>query len=165
MDVIAEPLTGEAFASFGEVIMAPRTERRRYFKDALGDSRADVKLRCWVSRIAPAQTLPLRCEVMEHHPCGTQTFVPMSVSRFLVVVTDPAPDGGPDAYHLRAFIGSSGQGVTYRANVWHHGMVALDEPALFVVINWKDGGPLDEKFVPLTEPAIVRLPQHPDDRP
>jgi ureidoglycolate lyase len=162
VDLVAEPLTSEAFAPFGEVIMPPTQGRRRYFKDALTDSRADAKLSCWISRIAPTSRLPLRCEAMEHHPCGTQTFVPMSVSRFLVVVTAESPDGGPDTRHLRAFVGSGRQGVTYRANIWHHGMVVLDEPALFVVINWKDGGPLDEKFVPLPEAVTISVPPTPE---
>jgi ureidoglycolate lyase len=157
LDLVAEPLTGEAFAMFGEVITPPTNERRRYFNNPLRDSRADAELRCWISRIAPTQNLPLRCELMERHPCGTQTFVPISVSRFLIVVA-VAGDDHPDVHHLKAFIGSSRQGVTYRANVWHHGMVVLDEPALFVVINWKDDGPLDEKFVTLTEAVTIRLP-------
>jgi ureidoglycolate lyase len=120
--------------------------------------RADAKLACWVSRFAPAPALPLRCKMMEHHPCRTQTFVPMLVSRFLVVVAQPGPDGEPDARRLRAFLGSGGQAITYRAKVRHHGMVALNDPALFVVINFKNNGPLDERFVMLSEAATVRMP-------
>lgn len=165
MELLAEPLTSEAFAPYGDVITVPTRERRRYFHDALGDSRAEARLTCWISRIPPTPSLPLRCEIMEHHPCSTQTFILMSMSRFLVAVTSAGSDGAPDPRHLRAFVGSSGQGLTYRANVWHHGMVALDEPALFVVIGWKGGGPLDEKFVPLSEAVTISVPPNPEAHP
>lgn len=158
LEVAAEPLTAASFAPFGDVLEgAPKG--RRYFDNSLGDTRAHAKLRFWLSRIAPAPALPLRCEKMEQHPCGTQTFAAMAVSRFLVVVAPSATDGGPDPAGMKAFIGSPGQGITYRVGTWHHGMVALDAPALFAVMMWKDGGARDEVFVTLSAPVIVHVPQ------
>jgi ureidoglycolate lyase len=158
-EIAAEPLTAAAFERFGEVLEGAPTGRR-YFDEFLGDTRPEARLRFWLSRIAPTAALPLRCELMEQHPCGTQTFAAMAVSRFLVIVAPSAADGGPDPAGIRAFVGGPGQGITYRAGTWHHGMVALDAPALFAVMMWKDGGARDEVFVTLPAPVSVHVPQN-----
>lgn len=158
----AEPLTAEAFAPFGDALEGPDTGRRRHFDEILGDMRPQARLRFWVSRIPAVSLLPVSCEIMEHHPCGSQTFVPMRVSRFLIVVAPPLNDHEPDTSRLKAFVGRAGQGVTYRAGVWHHGMVALDTTALFAVLVWKDEGPLDERFVTLARPVSVHVDPSPE---
>jgi ureidoglycolate lyase len=158
IEITAGALTATGFADFGDVLEGAPVGRR-YFDEGLGDTRAEARLRFWLSRIPPATTLPIHCELMEQHPCGTQTFAAMGVSRFLVVVAPSAADGGPDPTGAKAFIGSPGQGITYRAGTWHHGMVALDAPGLFAVMMWKDEGPRDEVFVKLPAPVIVNVPQ------
>jgi ureidoglycolate lyase len=158
MEITAEPLTAAGFAGFGEVLEGAPSGRR-YFDEGLGDARPEARFRFWLSRIAAASAFPIRCETMEQHPCGTQTFAAMAVSRFLVVVTPPAAGGGPDPGRLKAFVGTPGQGVTYHVGTWHHGMVALDAPGLFAVMMWQDGGPRDETFVKLPAPVTVHVPQ------
>lgn len=158
----AEPLTAEAFAPFGDVVEGPDTGRRRYFDEILGDTRQKARLRFWVSRIPAVDLLPVSCEIMERHPCGSQTFVPMCVSRFLVVVAPALNDHESDPSRLKAFVGRTGQGVTYGAGVWHHGMIALDMTALFAVLMWKDEGPLDEIFVTLARPVSVNVEPAPE---
>ncbi|MGE0426324.1 MAG: ureidoglycolate lyase, partial [Reyranellaceae bacterium] len=73
--------------------------------------------------------------------------VPLDVSRWLIVVCPHAADGGPDAAKAVAFVAGPGQGVTYRANTWHHGLTVLDRAARFAVLMWRDGGSTDEEFV------------------
>jgi ureidoglycolate lyase len=158
IEITADALTAHGFAEFGDVLEGAPVGRR-YFDEGLGDTRPEAKLRFWLSRIAPATIRPIRCELMEQHPCGTQTFAAMGVSRFLVVVAPPAADGGPDLTATKAFIGSPEQGSTYRAGTWHHGMITLDAPGLFAVMMWKDEGPRDELFVKLSAPVIVNVPQ------
>lgn len=158
IEITADPLTAAGFAEFGDVLEdAP--SGRRYFGEGLGDTRPEARLRFWLSRIPPAAALPIRCELMEQHPCGTQTFAAMAVSRFLVVVAPAGADGGPDPAGTKAFIGSPGQGITYRAGTWHHCMIALDAPGLFAIMMWKDEGSRDEVFVNLPAPVIVHVPQ------
>ena len=81
----------------------------------------------------------------------------MSVSRYLLALAPSLPNGGPDVTRMRAFIGRKGQGVTYRAGVWHHNILALDEPALFAVLIWQDGGNRDEVFVPVSQPISIAV--------
>jgi ureidoglycolate lyase len=82
----------------------------------------------------------------------------MLVSRYLLALAPSLSDGGPDVSRLRAFVGRTGQGVTYRAGAWHHGILALDEPALFAVLIWQDGGVRDEVFVPVSRPVSIVVP-------
>jgi ureidoglycolate lyase len=155
--LIAEPLEASAFAPFGDVLEAPTQGRRRHFDSILGDTRPNARPRFWISRVPVLEHLPAACEMMEHHPCSSQTFVPISVSRFLIAVAPGLGDGQPDLQRLRAFVGRSNQGFTYRAGVWHHGIRALDEPAIFAVLIWQDGGRHDEVFIPVSRSISIAV--------
>jgi len=99
---------------------------------------------------------PLRAEMLERHEFSSQSFVPVDVDRWLIVVAPHASRGGPDLAGLRAFIATGRQGVTYRPNTWHHGLTVLDRPGRFAVFMWRAGSK-DEEFVPVT-PFTVRIP-------
>ena len=94
-------------------------------------------------------------KVLERHEHSSQSFIPLSVSRYLVLATRDAPGGGPDVLRLRAFIARAGQGVTYAMGTWHHPVTVLDAPASFAVLMWRDGTASDEEFVPLTISVTV----------
>jgi ureidoglycolate lyase len=158
MDLIAQTLTAAAFAPYGAVVAAPAEGRRIAADAGLVNRRPAARLSLTVSRLAPLADLPLRASVLERHVFSSQTFLPLAVGRYLVLVAPDAPHGGPDAAHAVAFVGCAGQGVTYRAGVWHHGMTALDRPAEFAVLMWCDGGSGDEEFVPLAAPLTVTVP-------
>jgi len=67
------------------------------------------------------------------HEFSSQTFVPLDVGRWLVVVCPHALLGGPDVAHGRAFIAGPDQGITYRMNTWHHGLTVLVRPGRFAI--------------------------------
>ena len=157
MELIPQPLTKEAFASFGDVIDVPEAPGRTYYNDALGNLRPDAQANLSLSLKAETPDRPLRSDYMERHEFSSQTFVPLDVERWLIVVAPHAKAGGPDLAGVKAFIANGKQGVTYRANTWHHGLTVLDKPGRFAVFMWRDGGKSDEEFVPV-EPFIVRIP-------
>src|SRR5258708_607661 len=64
--------------------------------------------------------LPLEMKLLERHEFSSQTFVPLDVGRWLVVVCPHAPLGGPDVAHSRALIAGPDQGITYRMNNLPH---------------------------------------------
>jgi ureidoglycolate lyase len=99
--------------------------------------------------------LPLEATVMERHEFSSQSFVPLDVSRWVVVVAPAGPDGGPDPSRAVAFLPAPGQGVTYHANTWHHPLTILDRPARFAVFMWRDGTTTDEEFRTLGTPFTV----------
>ena len=157
MDLTPQPLTREAFAPFGDVIDVPQQAGRTYYEDALGNLRGEAKPSLSMSFRVPTPDRPIRSELMERHEFSSQTFVPVDVARWLIVVAPHAKAGGPDLTGVRAFIANGKQGVTYRANTWHHGLTVLDRPGRFAVFMWRDGGKGDEEFVPVA-PFTIRIP-------
>ncbi len=156
VDVTTQPLTAEAFAPFGDVIDVASMDRRTYYEEALGNLRPAAKPSLSVTFKAPTPDRPLKSEMLERHEFSSQTFVPVDVGRWLIVVTPHAAAGGPDMTQLRAFIADGQQGVTYKPNTWHHGLTVLDRPGRFAVFMWRAGSQ-DEEFVPV-KPFSVHIP-------
>ena len=156
MEIVPQALTREAFASFGDVIEVPNEVGRTYYDDALGNLRPNARPSLSMTCRAPTQDRPLKSETMERHEFSSQSFVPVDVGRWLIVVAPHATQGGPDMTEARAFIATGQQGVTYKPNTWHHGLTVLDRPGRFGVLMWRAGAK-DEEFVPVT-PFTVKIP-------
>ena len=152
-----EPLTRANFAPFGDVIDVPNEPGRKYYEDALGNLRPAAHPSLSLSLKAETPDRPLKAELLERHEFSSQTFVPIDVARWLIVVALHAKAGGPDLAGVRAFIATGQQGVTYKPNTWHHGLTVLDKPGRFAVFMWRDGGKGDEEFVPVA-PFTIRIP-------
>jgi ureidoglycolate lyase len=165
--LLARPLTASAFSPYGDVVSARSeggsaanqgTALRFDRAAALESLRPSARPNLAVFQSHP-QALPFTVRLVERHPFSTQVFLPLVCERFLVCVTSTRPDGGPDVLGLRAFICGPGQGINYRAGVWHHPIVAIDGPAEFAMLAWEDGteGDCEERL--LDEPcAIVVAP-------
>ena len=156
--LVPEPLTPAGFAPYGEVIAPPAQSGRTYFDAGLGDRRKGALASLSMIRVPPLAALPMRATVLERHEFSSQSFVPLSVSRWLVVVAPPATGGGPDAKRAQAFVAGPGQGITLHAGTWHHGLTVLDREAEFAIFMWRDGGPGDEEFVTLATPFDIAVP-------
>jgi ureidoglycolate lyase len=157
MELIPQPLTQEAFAAYGDVIAVPEVAGRTYYEDALGNLRPTAHASLSVSLKAETPERPLKADLLERHEFSSQTFMPLDVGRWLIVVAPHAAAGGPDLAGVKAFIANGKQGVTYRPNTWHHGLTVLDRPGRFAVFMWRDGGKGDEEFVPV-QPFTIRIP-------
>jgi ureidoglycolate lyase len=157
MEIETQPLTAAAFAPYGDVIDVPNEPGRTYYEDALGNLRPAAHASLSLSFRLPATEAPLEARLLERHEFSSQTFVPIDAARWLIVVAPHAADGGPDTAAIKAFIATGRQGVTYRANTWHHGLTTLDRPGRFAVFMWRDGTKGDEEFVPVT-PFTIRIP-------
>ena len=137
-----EPLTRDSFAPFGDVIEAGESIRHFAINSGFAEryhdlARIDVAQQGGHPLIsifrARQRVFPMAVQTMERHPLGSQTFIPMSQQRFLVVV---APGSAPpQGSQLRCFITQAGQGVNYRAGVWHHALIALHTTSDFLVID------------------------------
>lgn len=157
MDLIPQPLTRDAFAPFGDVIDVPDDPGRIYYDGALGNLRPEARASLSLSLKAETADRPLRSDYLERHEFSSQTFVPLDVGRWLIVVAPHATGGGPDLSGMKAFLATGRQGVTYRPDTWHHGLTVLDRPGRFAVFMWLDGGKGDEEFVSVP-PFTVHIP-------
>jgi ureidoglycolate lyase len=156
MDITPQALSREAFAPFGDVIEIPDHAGRTYYEESLGNLRADARPSLSVTLKAETPDRPLRADLLERHEFSSQTFVPIDVQRWLIVVAPHAAAGGPDLGGVRAFLATGRQGVTYKPNTWHHGLTVLDRPGRFAVFMWRDGTKRDEEFVPV-KPLVIHI--------
>ena len=143
--LIAQPLTQEAFAEFGDVIDSVghtpmlindgMTERYHALaRVETGGPEGEALINLF---FAKPYALPMRLFSMERHPLGSQAFVPLDARPFLVVVAPKSEQLVPT--DIRAFVATGNQGVNYRSGVWHHSLIAPDEAARFLVVD--RGGP------------------------
>ncbi len=157
-----EPLTAEAFARFGNVIGTRGGHDERtinygyttawYDLADIDVARDDGRPLVRLFETRP-MARPVRIRTMERHPLGSQLFMPLSVSRWLMVV---AERGNFDAKTLRAFLIGPDQGVNLRPGVWHHFSLALDTPARFLVLDREGPGVHTEEH-DLTEAEQVLI--------
>ncbi|RVT87019.1 ureidoglycolate lyase [Rhodobacteraceae bacterium CCMM004] len=136
--IVAQPISPEDFAPFGDVIEAAGQPDRIINQGLCGrwhdlarvdfsEGRAGIS----VFRAKP-RALPYRIEMMERHPAGSQAFVPMSLTSFLVTV---AHDQGDRPGLPRAFTTAPGQGINLHRGTWHGVLTPLHAPGLFAVID------------------------------
>ncbi|MFD4836589.1 ureidoglycolate lyase [Achromobacter sp. NPDC058515] len=150
-----QPLTSQAFASYGEVVEHQGAARRHYLTEPMRHGPDAIRNACWVSRLDAPATRPVSIELMERHRYAAQTFVPLSGAPYLVVVAPTGPDDLPDMDRLQAFLASGRQGVCYRVGTWHHGLTVLAGPAEFLVMMGQTGRNDDDEFWRAPAPHIV----------
>jgi len=134
-----EPLTAAAFAPFGDVLEAAGAPSQiineglceRFHDRARLDFGLDGRAGISIFRAEP-RALPLTVAVVERHPDGSQTFIPMSADPFLVIV---ATDAHGEPANVRVFRTAPGQGVNLLRNTWHGVLTPLAQPGLFAVID------------------------------
>jgi ureidoglycolate lyase len=102
--------------------------------------------------------LPFEAKVMERHPLGSQTFIPLnpnSGQRYLIIVAPANCENEAEILeHLTAFIAQGFEGVTYSKGVWHHPLISLDEISDFIVIDrLGPGNNCDE--IPITSRIVI----------
>jgi len=159
-EIVIQPLTRETFSPFGDVIEMEGASSfpinhgmcRRYHDLAKVETTGD-NARTMISLLrGRPYELPLKLEMVERHPFGSQAFVPLSGNPFLVVAAHDQPDGPTDPV---AFLTGPGQGVNIHRNVWHGILTPLEGQSDFVVIDrGGDGVNLQEHFYP--EAFLIR---------
>ncbi|GAA5236271.1 ureidoglycolate hydrolase [Verticiella sediminum] len=155
MLIIPTPLTAEAFAPYGHVLQCPRQPARQYHDPILANLRGSGASPS-LSLITVAPTaLPLRLTALERHAYSSQTFIPLDVAAYVVIVAPRAPDGGPDGGAAQAFLAGPEQAVSYHADTWHHGLTVLERQARFAILMWRAGDDGDEEFRPIAPVSVA----------
>lgn len=141
IDLVAEPLTRDAFSPYGEVIETRRdtpnemnAARFERFDDLCTiDLLNDGPVAVSIARCRVPTSLPLRLDMVERHPLGSQAFIPLSPCKMVVVV---APQGeSVTSGSLRAFVSNGRQGINYRRGTWHMPLIAFAQGQEYLVID------------------------------
>lgn len=155
--ITAEPITAQAFSPFGQVFTRPAETGRLDPQLMLENGRPGARPMLTLIRVAPKQ-FPLDVTLLERHPHSSQTFVPIYVAQYLVIVAPKQLDGAPNLAKVRAFTVAGDQGVNYHRDTWHHGLTVIDKEGEFAVWMWNDGSDGDTEFLPLSKSFVVLAP-------
>lgn len=165
-----EVLSAESFAPFGELvsvrgkpIMINNGTTERYHnlgQVTLGNSEQMGQGILSIFRAQP-RTLPMTINMMERHPLGSQAFLPSSAEPYLVLVCLSHQVNGeeqPDPNSLKLFLASGDEGVNYKANCWHHPLLALNQVSDFWIVDRVGpGNNLEEFFFPDDWEIVIDL--------
>lgn len=135
------PLTRERFEPYGDVIESSRSQ-----SDAMNEARferfddlchvdlvKDSKVAVSIARCRTPTSLPLRLDMVERHPLGSQAFIPLSRCKMVVVVAPPGES--VDAGDLRAFVSNGRQGINYKRGTWHMPLIAFEAGQEYLIID------------------------------
>ena len=132
-------ITKENFSKFGDVIttddIKPLEINEGYAKRFDGIANLNTSKDNGETTIcifsALKRSFPMKIDMMEKHPLGSQAFVPMKETTFLVFV---APEGDkPNLSKAEAFIVPPGIGVNYNPGTWHFPLIATEDMNFLVV--------------------------------
>lgn len=145
IELKAEPLTREAFASFGDVIETEGAEHfsinggtiERYHDLAAVELGAQGRPLISIAGCNRVTEPPCRVALVERHPLGSQAFIPLNGTPLYVVVAPPGETVDPAS--LRAFVSNGRQGINYHPGVWHMPLITQDPDQRFLIID--RGGP------------------------
>jgi len=137
----AVALTKERFAPYGEVIETSRdpsdvmnAARFERFDDLCHvDLVNDGPIAVSIARCRTPSSLPLRLEMLERHPLGSQAFIPLSPCKMVIVAAPPEESVDADA--LRAFVSNGGQGINYRRGTWHMPLISFAAGQKYLIID------------------------------
>jgi len=133
------------FSKFGQII---DTSKKSYFRinngyakryDNLGKINTSTKKGKAIISIfsAKKRLFPMKIDMMEKHPLGSQAFIPMKETSFLVFV---APKGAkPNPKKIEAFTIPKQTGINYNPGVWHFPLISTKDMN-FLVIDRKGKG-------------------------
>ena len=83
------------------------------------------------------RTFPMKIDMMEKHPLGSQAFIPMEDTKFLVFV---APRGDkPDVNKIQSFVVPKQTGINYKAGIWHFPLISMKNMN-FLIVDRKGKG-------------------------
>ena len=141
----SQPISAGAFLPFGQLLETPGTGIRENFAATIFNGRASAKANLALVLEQPAAT-QFSATTLERHPLSTQSFFPLSVQRYLVVVCGSRDNGDPDLDSLGAFECRGHQAVSYAAGIWHMGIKTLDAPGVFAMLVHEDNSAQDCEF-------------------
>ena len=147
MDTIIKPIkiTRKNFTKYGELISsddvnpidinagyAKRFDNLANINTYKDEGKAIVSIFSAIKR-----SFPMKIDMMEKHPLGSQAFIPMKETTFLSFVAPPGES--PDINKIQSFIIPPKTGINYKPGVWHFPLISTEDTN-FLVIDRKGKG-------------------------
>ena len=86
------------------------------------------------------RAFPMKIDMMEKHPLGSQSFIPMKETTFLSFV---APAGEfPEISKIQSFIIPPKTGINYKPGIWHFPLISTEDTNFLVIDRKGDGNNL-----------------------
>ena len=140
-----EKINRSNFAAYGDLIStsdinpmdinagyAKRFDNLANLNTSKDDGKTIVSIFSALKRV-----FPMKIDMMEKHPLGSQAFIPMKVTTFLCFV---APPGDlPEVNKIQSFIVPPQTGINYKPGIWHFPLIST-ENTNFLVIDRKGKG-------------------------
>ena len=139
------PITKNNFSQFGDMISIKDIKpieinngyAKRYDEIANLNTSKDNGVTTISIFSALKRNFPMKIDMMEKHPLGSQAFIPMKETTFLAFV---APNGDkPDLNKIEAFIIPPGLGINYKPGTWHFPLISTEDMN-FLVVDRKGPG-------------------------
>ena len=143
--IIPKTITKENFSKFGDMIttknIKPLDINNGYAKRYDDIAKINTSKNNGETTIsifsALKRTFPMKIDMMEKHPLGSQAFIPMKETTFIAFV---APNGDkPDLNKIEAFIIPPGIGINYNPGIWHFPLISTEDMN-FLVVDRKGSG-------------------------
>ena len=83
------------------------------------------------------RNFPMKIDMMEKHPLGSQAFIPMNETTFLCFVAPPGES--PEIDKIQSFIIPPKTGINYKPGIWHFPLISTEDTD-FLVIDRKGNG-------------------------
>ena len=145
ISITPKNITKDNFSKFGDVITTdginPIEINEGFAKRFDGIANLDTSTDNGETTIcifsALKRSFPMKIDMMEKHPLGSQAFIPMKETTFLAFV---APEGDkPDLNKIESFIIPTGIGVNYNPGIWHFPLISTEDMNFLVVDRLGDG--------------------------
>jgi ureidoglycolate lyase len=130
-------------------------KRRTDFPEAMEPGPGAGRHSLAVIRFEPVSADNLAISKLERHPYSAQTFIPITVGRYYVVVAPTKADGSPDTSQAQAFVGGPGDTIVYPKNVWHGSLLVVGQAAEMAVVMWRREAGDDTVVVDLEAPIAL----------
>ena len=133
------PITKENFKKFGDMIttadIKPLEINNGYAKRYDGIANLNTKKNNGESTIsifsALKRSFPMKVDMMEKHPLGSQAFIPMKETTFLTFV---APQNNKlEIEKIESFIIPPGIGINYKPGTWHFPLISTENMNFLIV--------------------------------
>ena len=141
METVIKPIkiTRENFTEFGDLISseginpidinagyAKRFDNLANINTSKNDGKTTVSIFSALKR-----TFPMKIDMMEKHPLGSQAFIPMKETTFLCFV---APLGeSPEIDKIQSFIIPPKTGINYKPGIWHFPLISTEDTNFLVI--------------------------------